>query len=385
MALLNPELTKEIQSYGTVDFSACYSCGNCTPICGLSEESAFFPRNLIRYGMLGMKDQLLSSKEIWLCYGCGECSETCPRDAGPGDYVAAIRRYAIASYEPTGLTRLMFRNPYAFTGITLAIVMILFFLLMAMKPDHEVARWIFNVVPFDVIHDLGMYIFVFIGLITVIGLYRMLSRMSRHEKATGSASGKEGSAGLASIWKAIRRTGHEIATMNRYRECDSQDDAYWAKKSWYLRPWFVHWTIMMGFLGLLLATILDFIFKDPATDIWLPSRILGTAAGLMMMYGATLAILYRIRKPTHFYAKSNIADWFFLAFIWLAGFTGFWLEAAVTIHADSMMNQVVFIIHTIVSMELILLLIFSKFAHAVYRPVVLFLHYLREADNKASA
>jgi hypothetical protein len=26
-----------------------------------------------------------------------------------------------------------------------------------------------------------------------------------------------------------------------------------------LKPWFVHWMIMMGFLGLLLATILDFI------------------------------------------------------------------------------------------------------------------------------
>ncbi len=84
------------------------------------------------------------------------------------------------------------------------------------------------------------------------------------------------------------KTANEIVTMNRYRECDSQDDAYWASKPWFLKPWFVHWMIMMGFLGLLLATILDFILKDPATDIWLPSRILGTVTGLMMMYGASL-------------------------------------------------------------------------------------------------
>ena len=174
------------------------------------------------------------------------------------------------------------------------------------------------------------------------------------------------------------KTAGELVTMNRYKECDRQDDAYWSPKPWFVKPWFVHWMIMMGFLGLLLATILDFILKDPATDVWWPSRILGTVAGLMMMYGATLAIYYRLVKPTHFYAKSSLSDWFFLAFLWLAGFTGFWLEAAVFFHADSLTNQVMFIIHTVISMELVLLLVFSKFAHAVYRPVALFLHFLQE-------
>jgi len=375
MAVLNPGLAKEIQSYGTVDFSACYSCGNCTAICELSEENAFFPRNLIRYGMLGMKDEILSSKELWLCYGCGECSETCPREAEPGDYVAALRRYAIAHFEPTGLTKLMFRNPFAFTGITLVIALILFFFLMTMKPDHDVSRWIFNLLPFDVVHDLGMYIFIFVGIITVFGLYKMLRGIWKHK--TGKVQDK--SAGLVKIGKATVKTVNEVITMSRYKECDRQDDAYWAPKSWLVKPWFVHWMIMMGFLGLLLATILDFLLKDPATDIWLPSRILGTVTGLMMMYGASLAIYYRLIKPTHFYAQSSLADWFFLMFIWLAGFTGFWLEAAVTFGADSIMNQVMFIVHTVISMELVLLLIFSKFAHAVYRPVALFLHYLQES------
>ena len=375
MAVLNPGLAKEIQSYGTVDFSACYSCGNCTAICELSEENAFFPRNLIRYGMLGMKDEILSSKELWLCYGCGECSQTCPREAEPGDYVAALRRYAIAHFEPTGLTRLMFRNPFAFTGITLIIALILFFFLMTMKPDHDVSRWIFNLLPFDVVHDLGTYIFIFIGIITAFGLYKMLRGIGKRKKDKS----QDQSRGLVKIWKATVKTANEIVTMNRYRECDRQDDAYWAPKPWFIKPWFVHWMIMMGFLGLLLATILDFILKDPATDIWLPSRILGTITGLMMMYGASLALYYRLVKPTRFYAKSSLADWFFLVFIWLAGFTGFWLEAAVTFNADTVTNQVVFVIHTVISMELVLLLIFSKFAHAVYRPVALFLHYLQES------
>ncbi len=374
MAVLDLRLAKEIQSYGTVDFNACYSCGNCTAICELSEENAFFPRNLIRYGMLGMKDKILSSKEIWLCYGCGECSQTCPREAEPGDYVAALRRYAIAHYEPTGLTRLMFRRPFAFIAITLVIAVVLFSFLMTIKPDHEVSRWIFNLLPFDVVHDLGTYIFIFIGVITAFGLFKMLRGISKQKPLKES----DGSGLPARIWKAIVKTAGELATMRRYRECDTQDDAYWSPRPWFVKPWFVHWTIMMGFLGLLLATILDFILKDPATDVWWPSRILGTVSGLMMMYGATLALWYRLTKPTRFYAKSSLADWFFLVFIWLAGFTGFWLEVAVFLGADTMTNQVMFIIHTVISMELVLLLVFSKFAHAVYRPVALFLHFLQE-------
>jgi ferredoxin len=374
MAVLEPGLAREIQSYGTVDFSACYSCGNCTSICELSDENAFFPRNLIRFGMLGMKDEILSSKELWLCYGCGECSQTCPREAEPGEYVAALRRYAIAHYEPSGLTRLMFRNPWTFTVITLLIAGILFTFLMTMRPDHEVSRWIFNLLPFDVVHDLGLYIFIFIGVLTAFGLYKMIRGIRKGAVNRDSDRPPV----LANAWKATVKTVREILTMQRYRECDRQDDAFWAPKSWLVKPWFVHWMIMMGFLGLLLATILDFILKDPATDIWLPTRILGTVAGLMMMYGASLAIWYRLTRPTHFYSKSSPADWSFLVFLWLAGFTGFWLEAAVTFQADSVMNQVVFIIHTVISMELVLLLIFSKFAHAVYRPVALFIHFFRE-------
>ena len=187
MAVIDLGLAKEIRSYGTTDFSACYSCGNCTAICELSEENAFFPRNLIRYGMLGMKDKILSSKELWLCYGCGECSQTCPREAEPGDFVAALRRYAIAHYEPTGLTRLMFRRPFAFVGITLLVALLLFVILMTLSPDHEVSRWIFNLLPFDVVHDLGMWLFVVVGIVAVFGLYRMVRALGKGRQGVSAA------------------------------------------------------------------------------------------------------------------------------------------------------------------------------------------------------
>ena len=81
---VNTHLMDEIKAYGAVDIEACFNCGNCTAVCPLSSEGDSFPRRMIRYAQVGMQDQLLSSKELWMCYYCGECSRTCPRQAEPG-------------------------------------------------------------------------------------------------------------------------------------------------------------------------------------------------------------------------------------------------------------------------------------------------------------
>jgi hypothetical protein len=166
--------------------------------------------------------------------------------------------------------------------------------------------------------------------------------------------------------------------MNRYKSCDKEEDSFWKNKPSAFQPWFVHWSIMWGFIGLLLATVLDFILKDPATDIWWPSRILGTIAGLLLIYGTSLAITYRLKKVTKAYSETRLADWTFLFFLWIAGITGFWLEISVALNANYFVNHIVLLIHTIISMELVLLFAFSKFAHAAYRPLALFF-YFRDA------
>jgi heterodisulfide reductase subunit C len=75
-ALIDVGLYPELRKFGATDMSACFSCGNCTAICPLSENDATFPRRMIRYAQVGMTDALLSSKELWSCYHCGECSES---------------------------------------------------------------------------------------------------------------------------------------------------------------------------------------------------------------------------------------------------------------------------------------------------------------------
>ncbi|TSA28725.1 MAG: hypothetical protein D4R67_03260 [Bacteroidetes bacterium] len=373
MSELDPTFAAEIVKYGATHFNACYNCGNCTAVCNLSEQHADFPRMFIRYGLIGQRNKIVDSQEIWLCYACGDCSETCPRQAYPGEYMAALRRYTIAHAEKTGLTKLLFTNNPLFIVITLIIALVLGFLLLTIEPEEVISRWLFTYIPYEVIHNLGIAVFILTGITTGLGIFALIKKLS------GQRSSNPDKPTTSFSWSktlmAIQKVGMEIAAMKRYQECDKEDDSLWKHRPWLIKPWFVHWSIMWGFIGLVVATVLDFIFKDPATVMWLPSRILGTVTGILLMYGTTLAMIYRIRKITKSYADSKLADWAFLIFLWVAGFTGFWLEIAVMSGEHELINQIVFFIHTVISMELIIFFAYSKFAHAVYRPLALYFYF----------
>ncbi len=373
MSVVNPYLADELKKYGGDDFTKCFNCGTCTAVCSLTERNAGYPRMMVRYGMVGLRKEILASSEPWLCYACGDCTGSCPRQADPGHYMATLRRYTIAQYDPTGISRLLFTsNPIAVVFLTvLALVLSLF--LFTLKPGHEVSRWIFDRLPFAVIHDMGMVIFSVTGLAMFIGAFRMVRTLSADPQVKGK--------GFAGMRKAVQMVGRELFTMKRYQNCDTEEDSYWKGKAWYVQPWFVHWSVMWGFIGLLTATVLDFLLKDPATSIWWPSRILGTAAGLLLVYGTTMALNYRRKKVTKAYEETTLADRIFLWFLWTAGITGFWLEIAVAFHSDLFINHFVFFIHTVISMELVLLFAFSKFAHALYRPIALFFYFLRSQSD----
>ena len=369
MAKIDTTFANVIKKYGAKDFDACFNCGNCTAVCGLTDKNANFPRIFIRYGMLGQKEEILNSKELWLCYACGECSLNCPRQAAPGDYMAALRRYSIASYEPTGLTKLIFKSNLFSIFITLFFAIILGFFLLTLKPDIIVSRWIFELLPYEIIHNMGLAIFAITGFSVAWGMITMFLKLSKNNVKNDKNK--------ISFLKSISKVAAEMGKMKRYKSCDNEEESYWNKKSEIVKPWFVHWAIMWGFIGLLLATILDFIFKNPETSIWLPSRILGTIAGFFLIYGTTLAIIYRFKKVTRSYSETKFADWMFLFFLWIAGITGFWLEISVGFEANNILSHLVFLVHTIVSMELVLLFAFSKFAHAFYRPIALMVYFMK--------
>lgn len=60
--------------------SRCYQCGKCTAGCPVAEEMDLAPHQVLRHLQLGLKDEVLDSKTIWLCSTCATCSTRCPMD-----------------------------------------------------------------------------------------------------------------------------------------------------------------------------------------------------------------------------------------------------------------------------------------------------------------
>jgi ferredoxin len=376
-------LYPDIQRYGGTDISACFSCGTCTASCPLSQTDTTFPRRIIRYAQLGMKDALLSSKELWTCYQCGECAETCPTQADPSEFMAATRRYAIASYDRTRIARTMYTRPVVATLV--AVLLAAFFALFmyaARGPQSGETLAIFEFIPERLIHDTGVAVMVLVVLAGLSGIASMARRIGRREgvswrSAFGSRAGLVRTGRAA--WSAV---ADESLGQARFRkECATEAPATAGEPPvpWYRRRWLVHALTVWGFLGLLAATVLDYGLalagiKETGTPVplWYPVRLLGTLAGVLLVYGTTVLIVDRYRAANRSVKRSTAADWMLLGLLWVTGVTGFVLELALYLPSPPAWGYWVFLLHVAVALALVLLAPFMKLAHAVYRPVALF-------------
>ncbi|HSV32068.1 MAG TPA: 4Fe-4S dicluster domain-containing protein [Atribacteraceae bacterium] len=75
---------------------ACFACGVCTAGCPVSEvESRFNPRRIIHQTLIGDRESLLRSKEIWMCIGCYTCTAHCPQDVEFTNLLKVLRSMAV--------------------------------------------------------------------------------------------------------------------------------------------------------------------------------------------------------------------------------------------------------------------------------------------------
>ena len=383
---VDPTLLPEIQRYGAFDVAACFNCGNCTAVCPLTGDDATFPRRIIRYAQVGMKAELLASKELWTCYYCGECSETFPRQAEPGEFMAAARRYAIASYDKTRLARTMYLQPAlgAVIAVMLAAVFAMF-MYAGHGPQDGQSLALFQFIPNELIHNFGIAVMIVVFLAGLAGLATMSRRIGKSE-GVGLRTVFGGRAALRrsgrALWTAL---GVESIGQPRYRaDCEAAQEPV----PFYRRRWLLHALTMWGFLGLLGATIADYVLDlvgikatGTAVPIWYPVRLLGTVSGAVLVFGVTMLILNRLQKASRSVRKSKSADWTLLLLLWLTGVTGFALELALYLPQAPVWGYWVFLFHVAVAMELVLLAPFMKLAHVIYRPVALFFYALKPSPD----
>ncbi len=247
---VDPQFLTELKKYGTVNVEKCFNCGNCTAICPLSTGNETFPRRLIHYAQLGLKEPLLSSKELWLCYYCGECTQTCPQQADPGEFMATARRYAIANYDPLGLAKLLYTSPIL-SAILLTLLAVLIGLVVYTSHGSMNASTLtlFEFIPAIAVHNFGIGAMVIVALTGLINAVNMITQVWRKNVLSNTPNLRLN--WLGALWETLI----EVLTQRRYQwDCETGS----AKKAWFLQKWFIHASMLWGFLGLLAATALDF-------------------------------------------------------------------------------------------------------------------------------
>jgi heterodisulfide reductase subunit C2 len=75
--------------------STCIQCGTCTASCPSAAAMDITPRQMWRMVQLGLVDEVLHSKTMWLCSVCYQCQARCPRGIPLTDTIAKLKQLAI--------------------------------------------------------------------------------------------------------------------------------------------------------------------------------------------------------------------------------------------------------------------------------------------------
>lgn len=77
-AVTGEAFTRRITAESGQDVRRCYQCGKCTAGCPVAFASDVMPHQVLRFLQLGMKDEALDNRAIWLCSTCAACTTRCP-------------------------------------------------------------------------------------------------------------------------------------------------------------------------------------------------------------------------------------------------------------------------------------------------------------------
>lgn len=80
---------------GGEKINACIQCGTCSGSCPTCYEMDYTPRKIINMIRAELKEEVLSSKAIWLCASCYSCTTRCPRGIVITDLMYALKNLAI--------------------------------------------------------------------------------------------------------------------------------------------------------------------------------------------------------------------------------------------------------------------------------------------------
>jgi len=88
----NPSLRKQIEELSGQKVAACFQCQKCTNGCPLTFAMDVPPHQLVRFLHLGLEDEVLRSRTIWVCASCQTCNTRCPNNIDIAHIMDTLRQ-----------------------------------------------------------------------------------------------------------------------------------------------------------------------------------------------------------------------------------------------------------------------------------------------------
>lgn len=346
MSKINPAFNKELEKFGSVNFNACYNCGNCTAVCSLSTEDNSFPREMVRLSALGLEDDIQASLKPWECYYCGECSTHCPQEANPGELMMSLRRYLTSKYDWTGLSGLLYKSlPVSLAAFVLTFVAVLFFA---------------NSVSYD-LEKLLHFGHLFEGIaIGTIGLLILMPNVARMWYLTILKPGIK--VPVAKYAKSMGELFVHMFTQKRALGCD--DNQF---------RWFEHFILVIGYLSLLITTVALNWFGTSSLFV----IILGYVMSAIVFVVTIDFVGSRMKKKKEVSKHSQPSDIFFVVWLFFMGLSAFMVRLFIDLDIlDS--NKWMYIFHLTVLVQWALIIVpFGKWTHFLYRSFAMYFAKLK--------
>jgi len=336
-------------------------------MCSLSPDENPFPRKEMIWAQWGLKDKLINDPDIWICQRCQDCSVNCPRDARPGEVMAALREKVIGEYAFPGFIAKAFSSP-RYLPLILSIPAGLVVLYLWLVGDlhypnnfHSEGKIILDEFIQSWWHaDLG----VALTLLFALGMLGLgIRRFWQGLMSSESGKSRSGLTMLQSLLAAIL----DIIRHANFKKCDSKSSrtVYWA-----------HLGIFYGCLALLIATgrtaglywidrwfDLSYHWESP-WGILSPTKAFGVIGTALVSAGILTALYRRTSDPDA--GKTSYGDWLLLVMICLAVLSGLatWLIRVAEWETGTYWA---YLVHIVLFFELFIFAPFSKGAHIFYR------------------
>ena len=311
----------------------------------------------------GLEDRVVVDSGVWLCHQCNTCTTYCPRDAKPGDVMAALREYNIAHYAVPHFMGTAIGNPkylpllLGFPALILLAVLASLGNLAALPEGAIVFSKFMPILYVEAIFILAVGAAVFAGAWGGRRYWKALNEASPHP---GSAVAQ------------VRSTLSDILRHKVFEKCAQHWEGTRETHQSHLRK--MHLAIFYGFIGLVITTtsvaigiyLFDYLTPWP---LWHPVKILGNGSGVAVLF-ACAVFLARRWKGEEKAGKSSYTDWLFLGAIGATALTGF-LCQLFRLGGSATLAYGTYFVHLVLIFFLLVYLPYSKFAHLIYRSVAM--------------